>query len=167
MTPKYKINKDWRKRHPSTWQKGKSRYYKKSEEKAHNGRQCWTIQDIDLITNKNGKTDTEIAGLIGRSVKAIQIMRCRTNIIDHKHYRKGGTTMRLTINKECTIHVGENKINITTYHNYKTSILINTYLPVNMNSITLTEGEALTLAALLIQTVDKNIPQPLTQGKYQ
>ena len=77
MSHKYEINKKWRKRHPSTWQKGKSRYYKKSEEKAHNGRQRWTINDIGLITNKNGRTDTEIATSIGRSVRAIQAMRNR------------------------------------------------------------------------------------------
>jgi hypothetical protein len=77
MSHRYEINKEWRKKHPSTWQKGKSRYYKKSEKKAHNGRQHWTIHDINSIINKDGKTDTEIAGLIGRSVKAIQIMRCR------------------------------------------------------------------------------------------
>lgn len=73
--------------------------------------------------------------------------------------------MRLTINEECTIHIGKNKINITTFDNYKTSILINTYLPVNKNNIILTEEEAITIAALLLQTVKKNIPQPLPQRK--
>ena len=83
MSHKYEINKRWRKKHPSTWQKGKSRYYKKSEEKAHNKRQRWTVYDINLIISKNGKTDTEIAGLIGRSVGAIQVMRNRLKLSPH------------------------------------------------------------------------------------
>lgn len=76
----YEINKKWRKKHNSTWQKGKARYYKKSEATAHNKQQRWTIHDITLITNKGGKTDSEIAILIGRSVRAIQVMRVRLKI---------------------------------------------------------------------------------------
>ena len=83
MSPKYEVTKKWRKKHPSAWRESKSRYYKKSEVKAHNGWQRWTIHDINLITNKNGKTDTEIATSIGRSVKAIQVMRVRLKSSPH------------------------------------------------------------------------------------
>jgi 4-hydroxyphenylpyruvate dioxygenase-like putative hemolysin len=78
---KYEINKKWRKKHPLTYQKGKARYYRKSEKSANNKQQRWTLKDINLVLNKNknGRTDSELAKLLGRSVMAIQIKRIRLN----------------------------------------------------------------------------------------
>ena len=80
ITTRYETNKKWRKKNPSAWQKSKARYYKKSESIAHNSRQRWTIHSIKLIMHKKGKTDSEIAVLIGRSVRAIQVMRVRVTL---------------------------------------------------------------------------------------
>ena len=80
ITTNYETNKKWRKKHPSAWKKSQARYYKKSESTAHNSCQRWTIHSIKLIMHKEGKTDSEIAILIGRSVKAIQIMRVRLKV---------------------------------------------------------------------------------------
>lgn len=87
ITTHYETNKKWRKKHPLTWQKSKDRYYKKSEKTAHNSRQRWTIHSINIIMHKKGRTDSEIAILIGRSVKAIQIMRVRLTLKLRKQER--------------------------------------------------------------------------------
>lgn len=73
-------NKTWRKRNNSTWQKGKKRYYKQFEKGAYNGRQIYTIREINMIINKK-YSDRVIAAKIGRSVKAIQVKRTRLNKI--------------------------------------------------------------------------------------
>jgi len=72
----YKATKKWRKNNPLIWKKGKKRYYDKSRKEAYNYRQCWTINDIDIIIERKD-TDSDIAKLIGRSVKAIQSKRAR------------------------------------------------------------------------------------------
>lgn len=76
MTPGYKKNKRWRKNNSSTWQKSKKRYYDKSRKEAYNYKQEWTVEDIDMIMGRED-TDSNIAELIGRSVKAIQVKRVR------------------------------------------------------------------------------------------
>ena len=51
----------------------KRRYYGKTSN-AKNSRKPWTEDEIDLIIEHN-KTDTELAGILGRSVRAIQAKR--------------------------------------------------------------------------------------------
>lgn len=51
----------------------KSRYYGKTTD-AENRRQPWTVHDIETII-KREKSDMELSAEIGRSVKAIQVMR--------------------------------------------------------------------------------------------
>lgn len=74
----YKHNKIWRKRRNSIWQKGKQRYYKQFEAKAHNRYQRYTIREINMIMGKK-YPDREIAAKIGRTVKAIQVKRVKLN----------------------------------------------------------------------------------------
>ncbi len=53
----------------------KRRYYGRTAY-ADNGGQAWTENEIDIVM-KHEKPDREIASEIGRSVQAIQIMRCK------------------------------------------------------------------------------------------
>lgn len=73
---KYERNKKWRKNKPKIWKKIKDRYYKKSEATAFNSKQLWTIYDCNLILMMSF-SDSKIARMIGRSVKAIQVQRTR------------------------------------------------------------------------------------------
>ena len=50
-----------------------TRYYKKTENASNKGFR-WTDQDVKMILERK-HSDTELSGLIGRSVKAIQIKR--------------------------------------------------------------------------------------------
>ncbi len=72
----YQTNKRWRKKHPSTWQATKQRYYKQFEAKAHNKHQRYTTKEDNIIVKKR-YLDRIIANKLGRSVKAIQIRRTR------------------------------------------------------------------------------------------
>jgi len=54
----------------------KSRYYGKTQN-AENRYQDWTANELDAIM-KHEKSDTELSAEIGRSVKAIQVMRSKT-----------------------------------------------------------------------------------------
>lgn len=76
MTSRYLQNKTWRKKHPIIWRKNKQRYYKQFETGAYNKYQKYTIQEDNIITDKN-YSDRIIAKKIKRSVKAIQIRRVR------------------------------------------------------------------------------------------
>ena len=53
----------------------KHRYYGKTQNAA-NRCMSWTESELDAIMRKE-KTDMEISAEIGRSVKAIQVMRCK------------------------------------------------------------------------------------------
>lgn len=53
----------------------KHRYYGKTQNAA-NRCMSWTENELDAIMRKE-KTDMEISAEIGRSVKAIQVMRCK------------------------------------------------------------------------------------------
>lgn len=74
----YKYNKTWRKKNNAIWQRGKKRYYKQFEKGAHNKNQTYTIEEINMIMNKE-YLDREISKKIGRSVKALQVKRARLN----------------------------------------------------------------------------------------
>ena len=58
-----------------TREEQKSRYYGKTQD-AENRGQPWTADEMIAILNKS-KTDTELSKEMGRSVKAIQVMRSR------------------------------------------------------------------------------------------
>lgn len=73
---RYERNKRWRKNKPEVWRAVKQRYYKRSELTATNARQSWTIGDCTLVMLHN-RTDSQLAILIGRSVRAIQMQRIR------------------------------------------------------------------------------------------
>lgn len=73
---KYERNKRWRKNRPEVWNAMRQRYYKRSELKAFNKKQIWTVEDCNMILLRY-LPDSNIAELIGRSVKAIQVKRAR------------------------------------------------------------------------------------------
>ena len=73
---KYERNKRWRKNKPKVWRAIQKRYYKRSELTAFNKKQIWTINDCILVM-QHIYSDNQLATLIGRSVKAIQIQRVR------------------------------------------------------------------------------------------
>ena len=58
-----------------TRERQKARYYGKTTN-ADNRCQPWSVHEMEAIINK-GKTDTELSKELGRSVKAIQVMRCK------------------------------------------------------------------------------------------
>jgi len=73
----YKYNKIYRKKHPKKRKIERKRYYDRFSGKDINlnNRQPWTVSELKLL-NAN-ITDRELHRLIGRSVKAIQVQRCR------------------------------------------------------------------------------------------
>ena len=54
----------------------KKKYYAKSQANATNRRSEYTSKEIEMILD-HSMTDQELSKIIGRSVKAIQIKRCR------------------------------------------------------------------------------------------
>lgn len=59
----------------------RAKYNKKYYAKSRTGtktKRPWTVDEINLVCEHN-VTDTELATKINRSVRAIQIMRCRAN----------------------------------------------------------------------------------------
>jgi hypothetical protein len=88
----YIVNKRWRLKYPRKRGKGVTAYYNRHRYKGMN-RKRYSKVDEELIRTKmiNGKRmfDREIAALIGRSLKAIQIHRCimknRSNRRRSKH----------------------------------------------------------------------------------
>ena len=53
-----------------------NRRYYKARQFLKNSRKKWTEEDIQIVMERN-LPDTDIAFKLGRSVKAIQILRCR------------------------------------------------------------------------------------------
>lgn len=60
-----------------TIRKQNLKYYGRTTN-AINSRQRWTVRELDIVM-EHSMTDREISALIGRSVKAIQLLRCREN----------------------------------------------------------------------------------------
>lgn len=54
----------------------RKRYYAKHRVNARNAYQPWTNRQVEAVM-KRDMPDSQLAPLIGRSVEAIQIMRCR------------------------------------------------------------------------------------------
>ena len=73
----YDYNKKWRFKNPDKRYAQKSRYYAKTSNAAN---RCskWTNEEIRLITDAD-LTDSELSQRLGRSVKAIQVKRCKVN----------------------------------------------------------------------------------------
>lgn len=67
----YKDIDKWRKANNAQ----RKRYYQKSQN-AKNSKKPWTQRDIDLVM-EHKMLDSELSKLIGRSVLAIQRMRCK------------------------------------------------------------------------------------------
>lgn len=73
---KYERNKRWRKNRSVVWNSSKRRYHRKSRLTAFNARQSWTVKDCNQVLSSN-YMDSQLAILIGRSVKAIQLQRIK------------------------------------------------------------------------------------------
>lgn len=54
----------------------RKRYYAKHRANAKNGYDTWTISQDESVL-KRAMSDVQLAAIIGRSVEAIQIRRCR------------------------------------------------------------------------------------------
>lgn len=52
------------------------RYYARTSGSAHNSREQWTEKEIKMILARE-VSDTELAKVLGRSVRAIQVQRCK------------------------------------------------------------------------------------------
>ncbi|MCK4526506.1 hypothetical protein KAW18_03975 [candidate division WOR-3 bacterium] len=86
----------------------------------------------------------------------------------NRTFQFGADSTVKEVQEECTIHVNGNKINVTTFHhNQKTTMWVNTHLPIDNNNISLTNEEAMLLATLLLQATNNPTPQSLPRGKYQ
>lgn len=56
----------------------KRRYYEKTQNSRNKGNK-YTLEEIKMILDKN-YSDTELSQILGRSVKAIQVKRCKLNL---------------------------------------------------------------------------------------
>jgi len=72
----YSENKEWREQNPDKWNQQKKRYYAKFRRNTPNRGQRYTIQEINLILNSE-LSDRELHRLLGRSIQAIQVQRCK------------------------------------------------------------------------------------------
>ena len=73
--PKYEYIKAWRKRHPDKWNEEKKKYYSQFSN-APNDHERYSDDEFKMILEHN-IPDRELSKQIGRSVRAIQIMRSR------------------------------------------------------------------------------------------
>ena len=69
-------NRRWRKANPAKWNATKKRNYDRGSH-THNGGDSWTVREMDRIVDSDKPTDRELSKELGRSVMAIQVMRCR------------------------------------------------------------------------------------------
>ena len=78
---KYEGNKKWRKTHPKLRYKGTTRYYKKHRKYNVRSNERYLCDDNQIILTKIYEKklmiDVEIAKLLGRSLRAIQIQRTK------------------------------------------------------------------------------------------
>ena len=72
----YERNKRWRQLHPKARHNGKGRNYDRGAGPQHRARQPWTQEEEAMILART-VSDRELAVKIGRTVRAIQIHRCR------------------------------------------------------------------------------------------
>lgn len=81
----YKDIDKWRK----TCHKQRLKYYRKTANAKNRGKQ-WTNEEVELVM-LHELTDTMISKIIGRSVEAIQIKRCKEN--KKRSVKDGGSQM--------------------------------------------------------------------------
>lgn len=74
----YEHNKIWRNKYPEKWLAEKKKYYDKTSgpEKNRNYRLWWSRKDDKALFHTK-LTDTELHRILGRSVMAIQVRRCK------------------------------------------------------------------------------------------
>lgn len=72
----YPANKRWRNLHRRAYQAGKKKYYASRRRGAWNGRQPWSVSDLEAVSGHN-VPDTALGRRIGRSVAAIQAIRSK------------------------------------------------------------------------------------------
>lgn len=70
------MTKRWMKNHPEETKEIKEKYYNQNKGNDTNKHQPYTTKEIDLILNKEFP-DVELAKMLKRSVRAIQIVRCK------------------------------------------------------------------------------------------
>lgn len=76
MRDHYQATKRWRLAHPGTRYRGKANYYRRLAVGRPNKRQLWMVHEIHLIMSEGRPCDRILAEHLGRSVAAIQGMRC-------------------------------------------------------------------------------------------
>lgn len=69
-------NRRWRQANPKKWSAYQRRYYERGNH-THNGGDSWTTHEMDRIVDPDKPSDRELSKELGRSMRAIQIMRCR------------------------------------------------------------------------------------------
>jgi hypothetical protein len=69
--------KRWRLNHPEARNAERRKYYSKSDNWCYNERSEWTLFEIDTILHPHKPTDVELSKMLGRSIRAIQIKRCK------------------------------------------------------------------------------------------
>lgn len=72
-------NYAWRKKHPEAYQAYKRRYYRKTAYALKHG-EIWTTEEDAIVLGhwpSHAINDHEIGAMLGRSVAAVQIRRCR------------------------------------------------------------------------------------------
>lgn len=72
----YKHNKAWRLSHTAKRNTERKRYYHKYPSYPDVAGKRWSIEDADLILTSK-KSDVPLRVVLGRSIQAIQIKRCR------------------------------------------------------------------------------------------
>ena len=75
-----KARRKWRKRNPEKRNKHRRHYYHSVLSDPRNTRQAWqewTLTDMDFITAFDRPSDRQLSAQIGRSIQAIQVMRCK------------------------------------------------------------------------------------------
>ena len=74
----YEYNKKWRLLHTDKRNKERKKYYDQFSLNNTQARKRWTLMEMYLITHFS-LNDREMHELLGRSVRAIQVMRCKLN----------------------------------------------------------------------------------------
>ncbi len=77
MTKRYLYNKKWRNKNRSKWNESKAINYKKGAANQKNSKTEWTVSENERITGSDRPTDRVLATELERTVRAIQIQRCR------------------------------------------------------------------------------------------
>lgn len=77
MPRPYSQVKMWRSGHPARWRSQQNRYYRQFEENAVSGHDEWLECEVIAILAPERPSDRELAAVLGRTVKAIQMKRTK------------------------------------------------------------------------------------------